>query len=126
MEAGEGFLRLPSKSLCYCHISESAHPEYGILYCNGLKSTIVGAKSTFLKDIAIRHGMAFTAFDYQGHGKSSGDYLSCGVGDWAQDAADMIAHVAHQARKLVLVGEKGRSGEPQQVPSRNRDCRCEA
>lgn len=56
-----------------------------------------------LRDLASRHGFEFVAFDYRGHGDSSGQFLSLGVDDWLKDTQAVMASVV-TTRDVVLVG----------------------
>lgn len=60
-----------------------------------------------LRDLASRHGFEFVAFDYRGHGDSSGQFLSLGVDDWLKDTQAVMASVV-TTRDVVLVGASSR------------------
>ena len=62
----------------------------GIVFLGGFKSDMTGTKALFLQDWAARQGRAFLRFDYSGHGQSSGDFLDGCIGDWAQDAVEVV------------------------------------
>jgi pimeloyl-ACP methyl ester carboxylesterase len=63
----------------------------GVIFLGGFRSDMTGTKALHLEDWARRNGRAFTRFDYSGHGQSSGDFLDGCIGDWAEDAAAMLA-----------------------------------
>lgn len=52
--------------------------------------------------------LEFLAFDYRGHGGSSGRFLRHGPGDWLRDAAELMRRVV-VARRVVIVGEQRES-----------------
>lgn len=52
---------------------------------------MTGTKAMFLEDRARWLGRAFLRFDYSGHGASEGLFPDGCVGDWAEDAAAMLA-----------------------------------
>ena len=62
----------------------------GMVFLGGFKSDMTGTKALFLKDWAARQGRAFLRFDYSGHGQSSGQFLDGCIGDWAQDALEVV------------------------------------
>jgi len=76
--------------------------EPGVVFLGGLRSDMTGTKAVHLEDWARRSGRAFLRFDYSGHGQSSGDFTDGCIGDWAEDAAAVIAALTEGP--LVLVG----------------------
>lgn len=73
----------------------------GIVFLGGFKSDKEGTKALYLEDWAQRRGRAFLRFDYSGHGQSSGDFLDGSIGDWAEDAAAIIAGLTEGPQILV-------------------------
>ena len=71
------------------------------MFLGGFKSDMQGTKALYLEDWAKRRNRAFLRFDYSGHGQSSGDFLDGCIGDWAQDAMDMIGEVTDGPQILV-------------------------
>lgn len=63
---------------------------------------MTGTKALHLENWAKIHGLGFLRFDYTGHGASSGAFEEGGIGDWARDAADILA--ALTAGPQILVG----------------------
>ena len=53
-----------------------------IIFLGGFKSDMEGTKAIFLEKWAKKRKRSFLRFDYSGHGHSSGDFLSLGIGDW--------------------------------------------
>ena len=58
----------------------------GILFCGGFHSNMDGGKAEFLSGFCPDLGMAFTRFDYRGHGLSDGNFADGTIGDWYEDA----------------------------------------
>lgn len=73
-----------------------------VVFCSGFRSDMTGTKAADLADWARANDRAFLRFDYSGHGASSGDFLDGSIGDWADDARDLIEGVT--SGPLVLVG----------------------
>lgn len=63
----------------------------GVVFLGGFKSDMQGSKATYLQAWAKNRDRAFLRFDYSGHGQSSGEFTDGCIGDWAQDAAEIIA-----------------------------------
>lgn len=73
----------------------------GIVFCGGFRSSKEGNKARFLASLCASEGWACTLFDYQGHGKSSGDFSHCGIGHWKQDTLDVIEQYTQGQQLLV-------------------------
>ncbi|MGV8954207.1 MAG: alpha/beta fold hydrolase [Cypionkella sp.] len=73
-----------------------------VVFLGGFKSDMTGTKAVYLRDWAIANGRAFLRLDYSGHGASGGEFLDGCIGDWSEDARDVIEAVTTGA--LVLVG----------------------
>lgn len=76
------------------------HP--GLLYLGGFHSDMEGSKASFLHARAAAAGIAFTRFDYRGHGSSSGRFEDGTIGLWTADALTMLDRVC--AGPTILVG----------------------
>lgn len=79
--------------------SDNAAP--GVLFCGGFNSHMQGSKATFLDQFCESHGLAYTRFDYQGHGESSGDFADGTIGEWADDALAILDAVATGPQLVV-------------------------
>ncbi len=73
----------------------------GVVFLGGFRSDKEGTKALYLEEWAQRRGRAFLRFDYSGHGQSSGDFLDGSIGDWAEDAASIIAGLTDGRQILV-------------------------
>lgn len=73
----------------------------GVMFLGGFVSDMGGTKAMHLEAWAQAAGRAFIRFDYSGHGQSSGRFEDGSIGDWAEDAASVLAMAAG---KQVLVG----------------------
>ncbi len=94
-------LRTPEgRELAY-HYLQGDSELPGVVFLGGFKSDMEGTKAIYLQDWAIAAGRSFLRFDYSGHGQSSGDFLDGCIGDWAQDAMDVIGEVTDGPQVLV-------------------------
>jgi len=73
----------------------------GLVFLCGLKSDMQGSKAVHLHDWAKSQGRAFLRFDYSGHGHSSGAFDDGTIGDWVDDAAQLITAKSKGAQVLV-------------------------
>ena len=62
----------------------------GVLFCPGFNSEMSGTKAQFLSDHLRRRDIAFTRFDYQGHGASDGAFEEGVIGEWRDDALAVL------------------------------------
>jgi pimeloyl-ACP methyl ester carboxylesterase len=74
-----------------------------VVFCPGFASDMGGTKAMRLWAQAGALGQAMLRFDYSGHGASGGAFTDGCIGDWAADAAHVIA-TAIPDRQLLLVG----------------------
>ncbi len=93
------YLTAPSgRRLAYRH-SPGALPC--VVFLGGFKSDMTGTKAVYLEGWAKARGQAFLRLDYSGHGVSGGRFEDGCIGDWADDAAAVIAHATQGPRVLV-------------------------
>ena len=92
-------LELPDGRRIAYRRSEGRGP--GVVFLGGFRSDMTGTKAHFLEAWARARGQAYLRFDYTGHGASSGDFLACGIGDWAHDARDAVLRLTDGPQVLV-------------------------
>jgi pimeloyl-ACP methyl ester carboxylesterase len=92
--------RVPDVALEY-DVLEGAGPV--VVFCPGFASDMGGTKAMRLRAQCQARGQAMLRFDYSGHGASGGNFTDGCIGDWAADAAHVIA-AAIPGRQMVLVG----------------------
>jgi len=73
----------------------------GVMFLGGFMSDMTGTKATSLEAWAVREGLEFTRFDYQGHGASSGRFDEGTIGLWAEDALAVLDKVTSGPQILV-------------------------
>ncbi len=73
----------------------------GLIFLGGFKSDMTGLKATWLQDWATRRGRAFVRFDYRGHGLSSARFEDGCIGDWANDAAEILTRLTTGPQILI-------------------------
>lgn len=73
----------------------------GVVFLGGFKSDMTGTKAAWLHDWAREQNRAFLRFDYSGHGDSSGSFEEGCIGDWFQDAHQVIEALTDGPQVLV-------------------------
>jgi pimeloyl-ACP methyl ester carboxylesterase len=74
-----------------------------VVFLPGFASDMGGTKALMLRDACAARGQAMLRLDYSGHGASGGKFEDGTIGEWAEDAARVIAHATGDS-PLVLVG----------------------
>jgi pimeloyl-ACP methyl ester carboxylesterase len=82
------------------HKSEGKNP--GFIWLGGFRSDMNGTKALALEQFAKTKDHACLRFDYRGHGQSDGDFASCTIGQWLDDAKAMLSHCT--TGEQILVG----------------------
>ena len=73
-----------------------------VMFCGGYRSDMNGTKATYLEAQCTARGQGYIRFDYSGHGQSEGKFEEGTIGSWAEDAIDIIDHVAKGP--VIVVG----------------------
>jgi len=73
----------------------------GIVFLGGFRSDMTGIKATHLATVARRRGQAFVRFDYRGHGAGAPNFAQHTVGDWIQDAIEVLDRLTRGPQILV-------------------------
>lgn len=73
----------------------------GVIFLGGFMSDMTGTKATHLEAHCIRQGVAYTRFDYSGHGQSSGKFADGTIGQWAADAIAVLDEITTGPQILV-------------------------
>ncbi len=93
------FFEAPSGRRLAYHQQSGTGP--GIVFFGGFKSDMMGSKALYLAAMARRQGRAFLRFDYSGHGQSSGEFTEGCIGDWAQDAIEIVSALTGGPQVMV-------------------------
>lgn len=73
----------------------------GVIFLGGFKSDMTGTKANYLEDWARQRELGFLRFDYRGHGASSAKFEGGCIGDWADDAAQVLQRLTSGPQILV-------------------------
>lgn len=73
----------------------------GVIFLGGFCSDMSGTKALWLENWARGRGRAYLRFDYRGHGLSSCAFEEGCIGDWADDAAEVLARLTTGPQVLV-------------------------
>ncbi|MFZ1992251.1 MAG: alpha/beta hydrolase [Alphaproteobacteria bacterium] len=72
-----------------------------VFWLSGFKSDMSGTKASHLADWARTEARGFLAFDYFGHGASSGDFLEGTIGRWKADTLAAFDDLTEGPQVLV-------------------------
>jgi pimeloyl-ACP methyl ester carboxylesterase len=99
MSESADFLESPSGArVAYVHAG-GASP--GLFWLSGFNSDMTAGKPAHLAAFARARGQAFTALDYSGRGRSSGDPAAVIIGAWRADVLAVFDAVAEGPQVLV-------------------------
>jgi len=73
-----------------------------LVFIHGLLSDMNGKKSTYFNNYCRRKKISFLCFDFQGHGKSNGDFVNFGIGDWFKNLKDLLNYL--KIENPILIG----------------------
>ena len=73
----------------------------GLFHLGGFASDMTGSKAAYLSAMARTQGLAFTRFDYSGHGQSSGNFRDGTIGRWLSDALAVFDNVTTGPQILI-------------------------
>ncbi len=99
-------LSLPGGDELHVHLS-GAEPgaDWAVVYVHGLASTHAGEKSQALESACAARDWPFVAFDFRGHGESTGSLLELRASELLEDLEAIASHLKERGfRRLCLVG----------------------
>ena len=76
--------------------------EPNIVFLGGYMSDMDGTKAIFFQNHCQKHGLSYLRFDYSGHGRSSGEFITGTIKQWSDDAICVIDQLTQGP--LILVG----------------------
>ena len=82
--------------------SKVKSPKITVVFLCGYMSDMEGTKSECLNDFCTESGLGYFAFDYSGHGSSSGDVKKGSISQWSQEAIYMVESFVKTP--VILVG----------------------
>ena len=96
------YLRLGlTKRIRYLEYSRK-NSDY-IVFLHGFMSDLEGKKPKAFLNFAKKNKIGFLAFEYSGHGKSSGKFTSGNISKWTKETALMIKKIVKK-NKIIFVG----------------------
>ena len=73
----------------------------GVIFCCGYRSDMDSTKATALAEWCAKEGVAFTRFDYRGHGNSEVEFKEFTIGGAMEDALEILDHIATDEQIIV-------------------------
>jgi pimeloyl-ACP methyl ester carboxylesterase len=78
----------------------------GVMFCCGYRSDMASTKATAIAEWCAERNVPFTRFDYNGHGKSEGDFMDFTIGGAMADALEVLDEVA-QGPQIIIGSSMG-------------------
>jgi len=96
-------LTLPDRELAYqqrnATLAQEGLPR--VLFLGGFASDMTGTKASDLDERCTEAGLGMLRFDYRGHGASSGRFEEGCIGDWFDDALQVLDRLTKGPQILV-------------------------
>jgi pimeloyl-ACP methyl ester carboxylesterase len=96
--------RAPKPNIAYFYTTASQELLPIIVFLTGYRSDMTGDKAIAFEKFCQQRGQGFLRFDYSGHGQSGGIFEDGNIGQWTQDAIDIINHTIPKGSNIILVG----------------------
>ena len=93
--------RKDGETLAYTKVEAPANSPT-LVWLSGFNSDMSGSKALAVKDWAEEAGFGYMAFDYFGHGQSSGDFAKGTISRWREDCLTAVDELTDGP--LVLIG----------------------
>ncbi|MAI90142.1 alpha/beta hydrolase [Ponticaulis sp.] len=93
--------RADGETLAYTKLEPAANRPT-LVWLSGFKSDMSGGKAIAVKDFAEGEGLGYLAFDYLGHGESSGDFADGTISRWREDCLAAVDELSQGP--LLLIG----------------------
>ena len=74
-----------------------------LIFLHGLLSDMSGKKSNFLNNYCKKKKISFLCFDFQGHGRSSGEFINFGISDWYNDLDNIYCKLPKRHIHFLLI-----------------------
>ncbi len=74
-----------------------------VVFFHGFMSDMMGAKPKAIQQFCKKHKLNFLKFEYSGHGKSGGEFISRNISKWTNDAKQLIKSKLKD-NNLIFIG----------------------
>jgi len=98
LEVGEAGKR---RRIAYRYTDRSAG-DLALVWLSGFLSDMGSTKALVMADFARARRLPMLRFDYSGHGLSSGRLLEASIGDWLEEASNVLSLLGK--RRALIVG----------------------
>ena len=86
---------------------DQIHGKKGsVIFLGGFASNMHGVKATSLYEFCKRNDIAFTRFDYSGHGKSKGKLYNGNISKWLDDSTKILCNLT-KGKQIVIGSSMG-------------------
>jgi pimeloyl-ACP methyl ester carboxylesterase len=92
-----------SKNKKIRYLSNNSSSNLHIVFLHGFMSNIEGEKPKTIFKYTKKNKLGFLAFEYSGHGKSSGKFTKGNISKWSKEVETIIKRVIKK-KEFILVG----------------------
>ncbi len=96
-------IKLGKHNIAYkSNFSKLKNSDITIVFLCGYMSDMEGTKSLFLEEFCTQNNLRYLAFDYSGHGKSSGNLMHGSISEWTEESIEIIKQLAETS--IIPIG----------------------
>ena len=90
------------RRIAYRYTDRSVDGDLALVWLSGFLSDMASTKALVMADFARGRRLPMLRFDYSGHGLSSGSLLEASIGDWLEEASNVLSLLGK--RRALIVG----------------------
>jgi esterase/lipase len=90
------------RKIKYFYLNKNS--EITVVFFHGFMSNMIGAKPTEIQKFCRKKKINFLKFEYSGHGRSKGKFISGNISKWTNEARQLIISKIKNNNKLILIG----------------------
>lgn len=96
------YLKYGDDYLSYIKKESKLNKDICIIFFSGLMSGINSTKSEYFFNYCSKNDIEYIAFDYFGHGHSSGDFIDGTIGGWLSNCLNIVNNLTD--KKIIIIG----------------------
>jgi esterase/lipase len=96
------FLLQSKRKIKYLFLNKKS--QITVVFFHGFMSNMIGKKPVAIQKFCTKRKLNFLKFEYSGHGKSKGKFISGNISKWSNDAKQIIKATVKKDNNLIFIG----------------------